>query len=63
MKSSQCKDCNKFFNSIDMHGDWCEECFEIGLHKDMNDHWEKYWREEMEKETPSSGREESNEPA
>lgn len=27
---------------------WCEECFDIGLHKDMDEHWKNYWDQEKE---------------
>lgn len=51
---ARCKDCDEMFDILSMQGEWCEECFEKGLHKDMNDHWENYWREEMAQELPST---------
>ncbi len=44
----KCKDCGKFFHEL-YCGEWCEECFDNGLHKDMNDHFERYFREEIER--------------
>lgn len=45
----QCQDCKKYFYYLE--GDkWCEECFDIGLCKDikdMNDHFDNYMKEEF----------------
>jgi hypothetical protein len=30
-----------------MEGRWCAECFEDGLHKDMNDHFENFVKQEI----------------
>lgn len=45
-----CLDCGKFFHFSDLNGKWCEECFEIGLHKDMNEHFDEFFKKEMGRE-------------
>ncbi len=44
----QCEDCKKFFHFLEGNR-WCEDCFDKGLAKDMNDHWDNYWKEELGK--------------
>lgn len=43
-----CKDCKKQVHEF-YAGEWCEDCFDNGLHKDMNDHWNDYWKKELQK--------------
>jgi hypothetical protein len=46
----KCQDCG-----VDIHPEafhtghekWCEDCFDKGLCKDMNDHWNPYWEQEL----------------
>jgi len=42
----KCEDCGKFFHYLE-GGRWCEECFDIGLAKDMNEHFDNFLKEEM----------------
>jgi hypothetical protein len=35
------------FDTRDMQGAWCEECFDIGLHKDMNEHFKNTVEQEL----------------
>lgn len=44
---AKCKDCGGMFDTFSMQGKWCEDCFEIGLHKDMNDHFKNFIEQEM----------------
>lgn len=46
---NKCEDCGKFFHYL--NGDrWCDDCFEKGLHRDMNDHWDNFWKNELTKD-------------
>jgi hypothetical protein len=47
-----CQDCGKFFHYLEFDK-LCEDCFEKGLHKDMNDHWDNYWKNEMKQDKQS----------
>lgn len=42
----KCKDCGKFFHFYYI-GEWCEDCFDKGLHKDMNEHFDKFIKDDM----------------
>lgn len=48
----KCKDCGKFFH-FHYCGEWCEDCFEKGLHKNMNEHFDNFIKEDM-KSTPAN---------
>ena len=49
---TRCRDCgieiSEFANHTG-HETWCEDCFDEGLSKDMDDHWKNYWAREMGK--------------
>lgn len=36
-EKSICKDCGGEFYKFTMEGEWCEDCFDIGLTRDMHD--------------------------
>lgn len=55
----KCKDCGAFYDPFNMTGDWCEDCFEKGLHKDMNDHFRHTVETEL-KEMNETAREVTN---
>ena len=44
---AKCKDCGGLFDTFSMQGEWCEECFDIGLNKDMNDHFKNFIESEI----------------
>lgn len=52
----KCQDCGQFFHFLE--GDkWCEDCFEKGLHQDMNDHFRNFVEQEMtEDKNPDEAR-------
>lgn len=45
----QCQDCKGWFSIHMTEGflKWCEDCFEKGLTKDMDDHWNNFFKEEL----------------
>lgn len=48
-----CKDCGCKIHPEATHTgceQWCEDCFDNGLHKDMNDHFKNFVRKEMEEQ-------------
>lgn len=48
---TKCKDCGVEISEHATHTgreQWCEDCFDKGLHKDMNDHFKNFVEEEME---------------
>lgn len=51
----KCKDCGELFDTYFNHGPWCEDCFEKGLHKDMNDHFKNFVDTEMKELDSTSG--------
>jgi hypothetical protein len=44
--SFTCTECGKLFYQLE-HDRWCEDCFDKGLSKDMNSHWDNFWEEEL----------------
>lgn len=54
---AKCKDCEGLFNAFSMQGQWCEDCFDKGLIKDMDDHFRRTIESELNEPTPK--REES----
>lgn len=50
---TKCKDCGVEISEHATHTgceQWCEDCFDKGLHKDMNDHFKNFVEEEMKGE-------------
>lgn len=45
----KCADCGiKLSDAADTgNKNWCEDCFDKGLHKDMNSHWNDYWKNQL----------------
>ena len=56
LMTKQCEDCKKMFYHLEGNR-WCEECLEIGLQKDMNEHFENTIKTEMEEIKMSKFRE------
>lgn len=48
----RCADCGQLTHPLGMEGQWCEDCFEKGLNKDMDDHFKETIRREMEIDQP-----------
>jgi predicted amidophosphoribosyltransferase len=44
----QCEDCKEFFYELEYNSKWCEDCFDKGLHRDMNEHFANYFKQEFE---------------
>jgi hypothetical protein len=45
-----CKDCGIEISEYCSHTgceQWCEDCFDAGLTKDMNDHFDNFMKQEM----------------
>lgn len=45
---AKCKDCGRLVDTFSMQGAWCEDCFDRGLIKDMDDHFRNTIKSEME---------------
>lgn len=46
----RCQDCGTEIHPESTHTGhekWCEDCFDKGLCRDMNDHWDRYLLNEM----------------
>lgn len=42
----RCKDCGKMFHFLEFDK-WCEECFDKGLHKDMDEHFKNFVEQDL----------------
>lgn len=50
-RTARCQDCSSPIHENATHTGhekWCEYCFDKGLTKDMDEHFEKFVRDEME---------------
>ena len=47
---NKCKDCGIEITDDSMvynQKSFCDECFDKGLHRDMNEHWDNFWEQEL----------------
>ena len=51
----KCADCGKFILASDQ-SKWCEECFDKGLCKDMDEHFKNFVKADLEETEPQPQR-------
>ncbi len=45
----KCEDCGIVIDEFSCDR-WCEDCFDKGLVRDMNEHWDNFWEQELKQD-------------